>query len=310
MTITTPSATTPSAAQAAAVSPRAEAAAGAARPAVGEPALAGGQTSWPRRTAATAGPPVAVFAAFCGLWYLVSYVALTPRRRFLLPPLHEVIRVGFLDWGNFSDILRGLGNTTQVALSGFAIASAVGFTVAVLMAQTRWVERSIYPYAVALQTLPVLAMTPLVGLWFGFGLTSRILICSVLSLFPIITNTLFGLQSVEPSQRDLFALMKAGRLARLWRLELPAALPGILTGLRTSGGLAVIGAIVADFFFRQGQPGIGRLLDIYRNALETERLYAAIFCSSLLGLALFLLNTAVTKYVLRNWHASAQRKPS
>lgn len=262
--------------------------------------------SRPAGLAITAGPPLLVLAVFIAAWYAVSYGVLTERRRFLLPPLHEVIKVGFLDRANLSEILEGLKQTTLVALAGFAIAIAIGSTFAVLMSQARWLERSFYPYAVMLQTLPILAMTPLVGLWFGFGLTSRVMICSILALFPIITSTLFGLQSVEPSQRDLFTLMKVSRAERLWRLELPSALPSILTGLRTSGGLAVIGAIVADFFFRQGTPGIGRLLDVYRNSLETERLYTALFFSSLLGLVLFLVNTVITKRVLRNWHASAR----
>jgi len=254
----------------------------------------------------TAGPPLVVLAVFIAGWYGVSYGLLSERRRFLLPPLHQVVKVGILDWANLSEILEGLKSTVIVALSGFLIAIVIGSTFAVLMSQAKWLERSFYPYAVMLQTLPILAMTPLVGLWFGFGLTSRITICSILALFPIITSTLFGLKSVEPSQRDLFTLMKVSRIERLWRLELPSALPSILTGLRTSGGLAVIGAIVADFFFRQGEPGIGRLLDVYRTSLETERLYAALFFSSMLGLVLFLINTLITNRVLRHWHASAQ----
>jgi NitT/TauT family transport system permease protein len=262
------------------------------------------------RTAAiarTVAPPFIVLVVFIGAWYAVTYGLLSQRRRFLLPPPQAVVKVGILNWPNLEEILLGLKATAVVALAGFVIAIVIGTFFAVLMSQARWLERSFYPYAVILQTLPILAMTPLVGLWFGFGLTSRIMICAILSLFPIITSTLFGLQSVEPTQRDLFTLMKVGRLERLWRLEFPSALPSILTGLRTSGGLAVIGAIVADFFFRQGTPGIGRLLDVYRTSLETERLYAALIFSSLLGLALFVLNTVITRRVLRHWHASARR---
>jgi NitT/TauT family transport system permease protein len=251
-------------------------------------------------------PPVVVFLVFIGIWYFVSYVMLSDRRRFLLPPPQAVLKVGVFNWDNLSEILDGLKMTTIVALSGFVIAIVLGLVFAILMSQAKWVERSFYPYAVILQTLPILAMTPLVGLWFGYGLSSRIIICTILALFPIITTTLFGLKSVEPSQRDLFKLMKVGRLERFWRLDFPSALPSILTGLRTSGGLAVIGAIVADFFFRQGKPGIGRLLDVYRTNLETERLYAALIFSSLLGIVLFILNTVITQRVLKNWHASAR----
>lgn len=270
------------------------------------PAVTAGKPGGPTGTLKTVLPPIGVFVAAIGIWYLVSYMMLSERRRFLLPPPHEVVKVGMLDWENLKEILDGLWMTTVVALSGFAIAICVGTLFAIMMSQAKWVERSFYPYAVILQTLPILAMTPLVGLWFGYGLSSRVIICTILGLFPIITSTLFGLKSVEPSQRDLFKLMKVDRLERFWRLDLPSALPSILTGLRTSGGLAVIGAIVADFFFRQGEPGIGRLLDVYRTNLETERLYTALMFSSLLGVVLFILNTVITQRVLRNWHASAR----
>jgi NitT/TauT family transport system permease protein len=106
-------------------------------------------------------------------------------------------------------------------------------------------------------------------------------------LFPIITNTLFGMKSVEPGLHDLFSLYAANRFKRLLFLQLPAALPAILTGFRISAGLAVIGAIIADFFFRQGNPGIGRLIDVYRQNLQTEQLLTSLLMSSLVGLVLF-----------------------
>src|SRR5262249_59129984 len=136
--------------------------------------------------------------------------------------------------------------TTRVAAVGLAIAAALGIGLAVVMTRARWVERSLYPYAVVLQTVPILAMVPLIGFWFGFGFGSRVLVCVLIALFPIIANTLFGLRSVQRGFRDLFALHRAGRLSRLVRLELPAALPAILTGLRISARLSVTGAIVGD----------------------------------------------------------------
>ena len=125
-------------------------------------------------------------------------------------------------------------------------------TFAILMSQAKWVERSFYPYAVALQTVPILALTPLIGQFFDYNFRSRVIVCVIISLFPIIANTLFGLLSADQGHHDLFRLHGAGRWTRLWKLQFPGALPAIFTGLRISAGLSVIGAIVGDFFFRRG----------------------------------------------------------
>jgi NitT/TauT family transport system permease protein len=129
----------------------------------------------------------------------------------------------------------------------------------------------------------------------------------VFSLFPIITNTLFGLQSVAQEYHDLFTLHGAGRLSRLRRLQLPAAMPAVFTGFRISAGLSVIGAIVGDFFFRQGEPGVGRLLDLYSQRLETEQLLTAIFFSSLLGLVVFWGVGWLGHRVVGAWYDPKQR---
>jgi NitT/TauT family transport system permease protein len=243
-----------------------------------------------------------VFALVLAVWYAVSYLVLSPERRFLLPPPHQVLLVGFLDPANLVELLGGLWLTTQVAALGLAIAAAGGVGLAILMGQARWLERSLYPYAVVLQTVPILAMVPLIGFWFGFGLGSRVLVCALIALFPIVANTLFGLRSVPRGLRDLFALHRAGRLSRLLRLELPAALPAILTGMRISAGLSVTGAIVGDFFFRQGQPGLGILIDLYRARLASEQLFAAVILGSLLGLAAFWLFGFLARLAVGAWH--------
>jgi NitT/TauT family transport system permease protein len=247
-------------------------------------------------------PPALVLALVVGVWYLVSEVVLSPERRFLLPPPHAVLVVGFLDPAHLAELLGGLWLTTQVAALGLAIAAAAGVGMAILMSQARWLERSLYPYAVVLQTVPILAMVPLIGFWFGFGLGSRVLVCALIALFPIVANTLFGLRSVPRGLRDLFALHRAGRLSRLLRLELPSALPAILTGMRISAGLSVTGAIVGDFFFRQGQPGLGILIDLYRARLASEQLFAAVILGSLLGLAAFWLFGLLSRIAVGAWH--------
>jgi len=226
-----------------------------------------------RRFIVVLGPPLLVACAVIGVWYLFSDVLLNPTQRFLLPPPHQVVKVGFLNWANLREVLVvGLLPTTQVALSGLTIAIVIGMGLAVLMSQARWIERSLYPYAVVVQTIPIIALVPLIGFLFSYSFKSRVIACVMISIFPIITNTLFGLKSADSTLHDLFTLHGAGRLTRLWKLQLPAAMPAIFTGFRISAGLSVIGAIVGDFFFRQGNPGIGRLIDNYRAQLAAERL--------------------------------------
>jgi NitT/TauT family transport system permease protein len=252
------------------------------------------------------GPPTAVFAAMIGIWYGVSYLLLDPDRRFLVPPPHDVIQVAFLDPDNLQELLAALWLSTKVAFIGLFVAILVGVLLAVAMSQARWIERSLYPYAVLTETVPVLAMVPLFGFWFGFGNFSRVLVVVIFCIFPIIANTLFGLQSVDQEHHDLFTLHRAGRLTRLWKLQLPAALPSIFTGLRIAAGLAVIGAIVGDFVFRQGDPGIGILIDLYRARLQSELLFAAIILSSLLGVIVFWFFGFLARRVIGNWHQSAR----
>lgn len=246
----------------------------------------------PSRRPRSLGRILAPFLVLIGvlvLWTLASRLLLDPDRRFLLPPPDEVLRKGVLEGANLAEVLDALWSTTRVALVGLAISMVLGVALAIVMSQARWIEYSVYPYAIVLQTIPILAVVPLLGFWFGFDFQSRVIVCVLVSLFPMITNTLYGLKSVEVGHHDLFTLFGASRLQRLVRLQLPAALPAMITGFKISSGLAVIGAIVADFFFRQGDPGIGRLIDIYRQRLATEQLMTALVLSSLVGLALFFV---------------------
>jgi NitT/TauT family transport system permease protein len=259
------------------------------------------------RTVRTVAPPLAVLAAVVGVWYAVTYWALAPRRRFLLPPPHEVVTDGFGDWSTFHETLSALGTTARVALVGLAIAAALGTTFAILMSQARWIERSFYPWAVVLQTIPILAIVPLIGFWLGYGFWSRTVVCVLIALFPIITNSLFGLQSVDAGHHDLFTLRHASRWKRLVYLEIPSAAPAVFTGLRISAGLSVIGAIVGDFFFREGQPGIGSLIDDYTRGLQSAPLFAAIMVSSLFGLAVFWVFGLAARLVVGSWHDSGRR---
>lgn len=251
-------------------------------------------------------PPLVVFALLIGGWYVISYYVLDDMRRFLLPPPHAVIEVGFLDPVNFGRLMRALWLSTEVALLGLAIAIIVGVAGAVLMSQAKWLELSLFPYAVILQTIPILALTPMIALWIGFGFSSRLLVCVLIALFPIIANTLFGLQSADAGLRDLFRLHGASRLTRLLKLHLPASLPAMFAGFRISAGLSVIGALVGDFFFKQGEPGLGILIDVYRSRLQTEQMYAAVILASLLGIAVFLFFGWLGRRVVGKWYQASR----
>ncbi len=189
------------------------------------PVLAYRVKSRPREVAETILPPVLMGSALIGFWYLVSYVVLDESRRFLLRAPHEVWSVGFADWDNFSEILQALWSSTRVAVIGLAIAISIGFVLATVMSQAKVIERAIFPFMVTLQAIPILAIVPLISFWWGTGQRSRIVVCIIISLFPIIVNTLFGLQSAERGAHDLFTLHRAGRLTRLRKLMFPAAMP-------------------------------------------------------------------------------------
>jgi NitT/TauT family transport system permease protein len=258
------------------------------------------------RNLARVAAPLIVFLVVMAIWMFISYVLLEPRRQFLMPPPQNVLIVGLLNPANLTNILGGLWSTTQVALVGLALAIAIGTLVAIAMIQARWVEWSIYPWAVVLQTIPILAIVPLIGFWFQFGFNSRVLVCVLIALFPIVTNTLFGLKSTDQTHHDLFTLQRATRWQRLVKLQLPGALPAIVSGWRIAAGLSVIGAIVGDFFFRQGEPGIGRLIDDYRARLQSEQLFASVVLSSLLGLVVFWGFGLLGQLLVGSWHESAR----
>ena len=240
----------------------------------------------PRSGARVWGPPLAVFVVLLAVWYLVSYVILTPDKRFLMPPPHGVIEA-FLNPPTFRAIMRAVGLTAVVALTGLSIAIVIGIAWGVAMSQARWVERSLFPYAVILQCIPILALVPLIGFWFGYEFEARVIVCVMIALFPMVSNTLFGLQSVDVAQKELFKLQHASRWTILTKLEFPAALPAIFAGMRISAGLSVVGAIVGDFFFRRGTPGLGSQISVFQSRLQAPELFAAIFVAALFGVAVF-----------------------
>jgi NitT/TauT family transport system permease protein len=245
-------------------------------------------------------PPAIVGVLAIGIWYFVSYVILDDSRRFLLRPPHRVWAKGFAD-ETFGEMMDGLWNSGKVAFVGLVLACLIGFALAIVMSQARAFERAIFPYAVMLQATPILAITPLIGFWFGYGFKSRVFVCVLIALFPIVVNTLFGLLSADAGLHDLMTLHGANRATRLRRLMFPAALPAIFAGLRISAGLSVVGAIVGDFFFGQGEVGIGQLMKRYVARLEGEHLIASVIVSCGLGVAVFVLFGMLSNLAVGKW---------
>jgi NitT/TauT family transport system permease protein len=250
--------------------------------------------------------PLAVLAVLIGLWYAITYLLLEPGKRFLMPPPQDVITEAFLDGQAMEKIGTALWNTVQVTFTGLAIAIVLGMAWAVAMSQARVAERSLFPYAVALQCIPILALVPLIGFWFGYDFPARVIVCVLISLFPIVSNTLFGLQSVDRAQHELFDLHGAGRLTRLVKLQFPAAMPAIFAGFRISAGLSVVGAIVGDVFFRQGEAGLGIVLDNFRSRLQGPELFATIIVAALLGFATFLVFGWLGKLAVGRWYDTSR----
>ncbi len=216
---------------------------------------------------------------------------------FLVPAPSSVLSSIFHDW---VELWRATLSTAAAALTGFALSAVCGCLIAVALSSASWIQRAFYPYAVFFQTVPIIAIAPLLVIWFGWD---RTVVASafIVSIFPVIANTLTGLLSTDPALNDLFRLYEAKRLAVLFKLRLPFALPHVLTGLRIAAGLAVIGAIVGEFITGAG---IGGLIMVSRQQNRVDKVFAGLLLASLLGIALFVMINIMSRVALRNWHAS------
>jgi NitT/TauT family transport system permease protein len=254
--------------------------------------------------------PVIGFGGFIGFWYFMSYWGLTHiwgKPKFLITAPHRVVKDSFIDDRSRTALLHGLYWTARVSLIGLVIAIIIGMALAIVMSQARWLERSIWPYLVAMQAIPILALVPIIGSIFGFEIPSRIFVCVLISLFPIVSNTLFGLLSAERGQHDLFTLHHVSRWTRLTKLQLPNAMPTIFTGFRIAAGLSVIGAIVGEIFFKRGDKGVGILLDSYRSRAQFPQMYGALILAAALGIAVFIIFGWFNNLVVGRWYESTRK---
>jgi NitT/TauT family transport system permease protein len=255
----------------------------------------------PPQWAARYGPPVLMFAAVLAAWE--AYVRLRNVPPYILPPPSLVLETLFTDRATLFPALLVTLKTTFAALAA-AVAGGVGL--AVLFAQWKWVERSVLPLAIVLQVTPIVAIAPLLLIY--LEAPAPVLVCAFLvAFFPILSNTALGLASADRNLVDLFKLYRATRWQTLLHLRLPAALPYFLGGLRIGGGLALIGAIVAELAAGNAGKGAGLAFRIseagYR--LNIPRMFAALVLISATGIAIFAALSALSFYLLGRWHDSA-----
>jgi len=241
-------------------------------------------------------PPLLTFVLVIVLWEGAVRALRVPA--FLVPPPSAVFAAG---WQERRALAGALLTTAEGACFGFMLSVCLGTLAGLLFSLSRWLERGLYPYALFLQTVPIVAIAPLLVLWFGPGLRAVSVSAFVVSVFPIIANTLAGLRSVDPRSSDLFRLYGASLTDTVLKLRLPTAIPSMMTGYKVASGLSVIGAIVGEFVagFSEGNAGLGiTVLAAYRQ-LRTDLLFAAVLLASLLGLSLFALVSQATSVFLR-----------
>jgi NitT/TauT family transport system permease protein len=250
--------------------------------------------------------PVVALIAAIAVWELI--VRLNDLPPYILPSPTLVFETLIADWGTLSESLLVTLRTTALAL---LLAVTGGVLLALLFASSRLVELSLFPFAVILQVTPIIAIAPLLLIYLEPN--SAVLVCAwIVAFFPILSNTALGLASVDHNLRDLFALYGAGRWKTLFLLRVPAALPYFLGGLRIAGGLALIGAVVAEIAAGTAGRGSGLAYRIVESGyrLNVPRMFAALLLISLAGVAIFAVLSLVQHFTLRRWHESALDRES
>ena len=247
--------------------------------------------------------PALVGALVLGAWeWMVRAQGIPP---YILPGPLLIAQTLWRDWAS---LLPSLVITAQITFAALFVAATLGLALAILFAQSRVIEMSLYPYAVILQVTPIVAIAPLIIIW-ADNLWLALLICAwIVAFFPILSNTTTGLNSVDPNLRELFRLYRASRWQMLRRLQLPTALPYFLAGLRISGGLALIGAIVAEFVAGTGGSSSGLASRILETGyqLQIPRMFAALVLVSAFGILIFLALSLISHLLLRRWHEESR----
>jgi NitT/TauT family transport system permease protein len=247
-------------------------------------------------------PPLLIGIAMLAVWEAAVRILAVPP--YILPGPILVLQTL---WDDGPLLLRSLRTTLEITFAALALAAAGGVALAFVMTQSRWLERSLLPYAVIAQVTPVVAIAPLIILWIDDAFLALVACAWIVAFFPILANTIAGFRSADPNLRDLFRLYGARRWQVQYLLEAPTALPYFLAGLHISGGLALIGAVVAEFVAGTGGTETGlafRILEAgYR--LQTPRLFAALALLSAAGIGIHAALGALSGYILTRWHGRA-----
>ena len=245
--------------------------------------------------------PAALGIVLILIWQWICIALKVPT--YLIPSPLEIARTLVEDWQLLS---TALVTTLQVTFLAFALAIVLGVAAAFLFVQSRLMEISLFPYAIILQVTPIVAIAPLIIIWVKNPLLAMVICATLVALFPIISNTILGLRSVNPGLLNLFRLNRATRWQTLRRLRIPSALPYFFGGLRISSGLALIGAVVAEFVAGTGGTASGLAYQILQAGfqLNIPRLFAALLLITVTGIVLFSAMAMLSKWALGSWHES------
>jgi len=245
-----------------------------------------------------------VFAALIFLWQVVLWIFRVPP--FMLPSPWAVARAVI---ARFPALATSLSITAVEAGGGLLASIVAGVVVALIFAQSRWVRRMLYPYTILLQTVPIVAIAPLILMWVGAGAAAVTLIAFIISLAPVIANTTQGLISVDENLVHLFLMHNASPRQLLFKLRLPHAVPSLFVGIRIASGISVIGAITGELYAgssRVGVGGLGYSILYASSQLQTDYLFALVLAATALGFGFFFIVMFFEWYFLHRWHESAR----
>jgi NitT/TauT family transport system permease protein len=260
------------------------------------------EPTWLAKTLPLVAPPIVLVIVLLAVWQIATvWLAIPP---YVLPSPLDIWRAIV---ENFAELMHETWNTFVAALAGFVLSIVIGNGVALMMAASKWIQRSIYPYAVVLQTIPIVAVAPLIVIWFGSGLTAIVIISFIIAVFPIISSSNLGLSATDANLVQLMRMYGGSGWRMMWKLRIPFALPYILGGMKISCGAAVIGAIIGEFVAGIGgaQAGLGIAITSAAVQMQTAYLFACAITASLMGVLFFLVVAGIAHLMLRSWHESA-----
>jgi NitT/TauT family transport system permease protein len=240
--------------------------------------------------------PVAVLLALFGVWWFVAWRELVPA--YLVPAPGAVAETMIAEWPM---LLEHTWVTTLETILGFVLAAVIGVATAVLLVYSRTAEKSLYPLILFAQVIPKIAIAPILVVWFGFGMTPKIVLAVLIAFFPVVVSAVAGLRSVDPELLEMSATMGASRWKTFRKIRFPGALPQLMSGLKVAVTLAVVGAVVGEFV--GADRGLGYVLLLASGNLDAPLLFADLILMSLIGVVLFVL-VEVLERVLIPWHAS------